>query len=251
MHRLLRALQDAVAATGTGAGEVELAVTSIGTGATLDAEGQSRIFDVHNGARLRLGAITLANGHARELSTIRYFDGFLGARIGAALREGRQLGKQKSCFFDGDGIKLKTSLDMLTSIISRQPAGRAADAPYWIKRIKKKVPSPLATEYDRYIRDQPYIVQQRAANDLGEYIVRLSKAMWELRRRERAGDRGREGYQPTSRDHSRVSSRYGEGHAGGRCGGRGWSARRRRGRGQRQAGWRRARSRRRPAAAAG
>ena len=43
----------------------------------------------------------------------------------------------------------------------------------------------------------------------------------QLRRRERAGDRGREGYQPTSRDHSRVSSRYGEGHAGGRCGGSG------------------------------
>ena len=33
-----------------------------------------KLYDLH---------ATRDNGHARELSTIRYFDGFLGARIGA------------------------------------------------------------------------------------------------------------------------------------------------------------------------
>ncbi|MGB1608004.1 MAG: hypothetical protein ACPIOQ_85535, partial [Promethearchaeia archaeon] len=43
----------------------------------------------------------------------------------------------------------------------------------------------------------------------------------QLRRPEREGDRGRFGFQSSCRQPWQISSRYGEGHAGGRCGGSG------------------------------
>ena len=43
----------------------------------------------------------------------------------------------------------------------------------------------------------------------------------QLRRREREGDRGREGYHKCCRENRQVSSGNGGGHAGGRCGGSG------------------------------
>ena len=91
--------------------------------------------------------------------------------------------------FKGNGMQLKTKLDELVGIIDRQPAGRQADQPYWIRVVKRRCPAALAMEYDRYLRDQPISVQQDAAVDLNEYIVRLSKAMWELRRRENKDER--------------------------------------------------------------
>ena len=44
-------------------GPIDLRLMSFGAGATLDAQGLSRIFDVEPGARLQIDSLRRANGH--------------------------------------------------------------------------------------------------------------------------------------------------------------------------------------------
>ena len=91
--------------------------------------------------------------------------------------------------FQGDGSDVKTNMDDLRSILRRLPVGRQGSDAYWIKKINDHVPEALANEYDRYVREQPYDVQQRAANNLTDYAVAISKARWkQLRRGGAAGE---------------------------------------------------------------
>ncbi|KAL3905551.1 MAG: hypothetical protein SGPRY_010872 [Prymnesium sp.] len=49
-------------------GQIDALIASEGEGARLDAEHASRVFEVRRGAHLELRALTLANGHSRDLA---------------------------------------------------------------------------------------------------------------------------------------------------------------------------------------
>ena len=90
---------------------------------------------------------------------------------------------------EGDGTKIKASLDKVWAITKLMPDGRQGTDAGWIKYVLDRTPAVLAVEYYRQLMAEPVWVQQKAAKSTRSFAVLLAKARNNVIRRESIFDK--------------------------------------------------------------
>ena len=112
--------------------------------------------------------------------------------------------------FSSTGAACMTKLNKLWAITARLPTCVSGDSAYWIKKIRRKMPSALKTEFDLELGELRPDQRHKAASDVTLFSKTLAKAINSLRISE-------EEQRATDTDAASDRASFSAHSAGGKC----------------------------------